>query len=101
MSDIVEAASLIKKDLGLDPSELSGLKASYASLKQMLVPILNYLLDNDMPRLLHALYRIDVDEEGLKRVLSAHAPGKIAEALADLIIKRQLKKIEIRKKYSS
>ena len=76
--------------------ELSGME----EFKKWLKIQINYLLDKDFQRLLLSLYRIDVSEEKVKSILAESEPGDLAEKITDLIIERQLKKLEIRKKYS-
>ena len=59
------------------------------------------LLNHDIERLLHTLYRVDVPEAKVKYVLSSVDPDLIDTALTELIIDRIREKIETRKKYSS
>lgn len=67
-------------------------------LRELLTTQISRMLDHDFERLLQAMYRIDVDEQDFKTVLAGSTP--VAPALADLVLERELKKIEIRKKYS-
>ncbi len=53
-----------------------------------------------MSKLLNILYRIDLPEEKVKVVLAEADSGLIANELTDLIIARQLQKVESRIKYS-
>ena len=95
-----EAIPLIIKDLSLEQESLPSKVNDLGELKAKLIPIINYLLDTDFNRLLNALYRIDVDESKVKQILATGLPGLIPENLADIIIKRVLQKVELRKKYS-
>ncbi len=61
---------------------------------------IKFLLDTDMERLLHTLYRIDVAESKVRKILSETDPDLIDMALAELIIERIQQKIETRRKYS-
>ena len=63
-------------------------------LKEQLVFFINYLLLNDFNRLVHALYRVDVNEEKLKTILRDNPQTDSAEIIADLLIQRQQQKIE-------
>jgi antitoxin component HigA of HigAB toxin-antitoxin module len=72
-----------------------------AELKEKLAQIISYLLDHDFEKLLWILYRIDVDEEKAKHLLSQHLPDQAPEILADLIIQRQIKKDELKKQFNS
>lgn len=62
---------------------------------------LHYLLDHDMPGLLQALYRMDVDEGRVKEVLAITHPDNMSTELTLLIWERARQKIETRKKYRS
>jgi len=50
--------------------------------------------------LLQLLYRIDVDEKKIRYYLEENRNEDSASVLADMIIKRQLQKIESRKDFS-
>lgn len=68
--------------------------------RTQLVAAINNLLHNDFSKLLQILYRIDVDENKLKRALfESTLPA--AEIIADLIIERMLQKIHFRKMYQN
>lgn len=97
--DVIQTASLIQKDLSLDQDDLPASVATLDELKSKLVPVITYLLDKDMNRLLNALYRIDINETKVKQVLTLGTPGNIATELAALIIERELQKVITRKKY--
>lgn len=75
--------------------------SSQDELKGKLAEIIAYLLDHDFEKLLWILYRIDVDEEKAKELLSKHLPEQAPEILADLIIQRQLKKEELKLQFKS
>ncbi len=70
-------------------------------LRNLLIEKIRYLLDEDFEKLLNALYRIDVNEEKLKKLLDDFSQTDPAIVIADTIIARQAQKIESRKKYSS
>ena len=57
------------------------------------------LLRNDFSRLIQILYRLDVNEEKLKRQLKANQEVEAAEIIAGMIIDRQLQKLETRRKF--
>ena len=86
---------LIVKDLGLNVEEdvkIEGLE----KLKKWLTQEIMILMERDFQKLLQILYRIDVNEQKAKKAFSATNP---ASALAELIIERELQKVESRKKY--
>jgi len=62
---------------------------------------LKFLLDNDMERLLHTLYRVDVAERRVREVLATSPPDQIDTALTELVLERVEEKMETRRKYGS
>jgi|GEM_PF-302534 len=72
---------------------------STASFKQTLTDIIAFLIDHNFEKLLWILYRIDVDEEKAKSLLSKHIPEEAPAILAELILQRQLKKEEFKKQF--
>lgn len=67
-------------------------------LKAYLTSQIAWMLDHAFERLLQAMYRIDVAEQKFKAALTG--PDPVAAALADLVLEREIKKIEIRRKFS-
>jgi len=77
------------------------LKASSMSqLHDLITQRIVYLLLNDMEKLLNILYRIDVNEKKVKNAFAQNDPKKIAPLLAELVIERELEKVETRKRFS-
>ena len=74
-------------------SDLSGF------LPLLATHILN-LLRTDPNSIVNMLYQIDVSESKAKEAFLLINDTQIAHKLAELIIERQLQKIELRKKYS-
>jgi len=65
-----------------------------------LVNVVEQLLQKDFPRLIHVLYRLDVDEAKLKAELKGNQSNQsTAELIADMIIERQRQKQEMRKRF--
>lgn len=72
----------------------------FEQLREQLSVYFNDLIQTDFEKLVFLLYRIDVDEARM-RALLAHKEGEdTAGLIADLVIERQLQKIESRRKYS-
>jgi len=69
-------------------------------LKKHLRGKISELLDNDYEKLISILYRIDVDEDKLNELFGSKSRESIPGRLADLIIERQLQKINIRNMYA-
>lgn len=57
------------------------------------------MLEGNYNLLINTLYRIDISERKLSELFSARNRESIPEKLADLIIERQIEKINYRKKY--
>ncbi len=55
------------------------------------------LISNDFEKLVNLLYRIDVDESKLRYLLSLHQNEDSAKIIAEMIINRQLQKIQFRR----
>ncbi|MER2996267.1 hypothetical protein [Pontibacter populi] len=60
-----------------------------------------HLLQTDLNRLLHILYRIDVDERHVKQAMLLPSEPEMADRIAQLIIKRELQKAQTRFIYRS
>lgn len=81
--------------LPLSPDDMQ----DYNQLKNFLTEKLRGMLDSNFNLLVNTLYRIDVNEEKLNVLFGSKNRFDIPSALADLIIERQLQKIQFRKKY--
>ena len=102
--DVKQSTELIIKHFGIESKEFfpeNEQNFQFEELLKNFTRIISYLLEKDMTRLLNGLYRIDVNEEDFKKVLFESDSDKVAESVAKLIIERELKKVEFRKKYSS
>ena len=74
---------------------------SVKEMRNQLILLINELINKDFHSLIQLLYRIDVSEKKIRAYLSEKPNEDAACVLADLIIERQLQKIETRKKFSS
>jgi hypothetical protein len=93
--------SIIKNHFSINESELILQDFTAAELEIKLSKILSSLLNQDMERLLHAFYRIDLDEQLFKKILTEEAPDNISLKLAQEVIKRELEKVKTRENYRS
>jgi orotate phosphoribosyltransferase-like protein len=98
-NDIAEVSILIRRDFNLGNEELVQ-QTTMDELKVRLTQIVTYLLDKDFEKFLHAMYRMDINEEKLKVALASDPPEQVAPNVAQLIIQRELQKVETRRKYS-
>ncbi|HUZ60788.1 MAG TPA: hypothetical protein VMU83_18600 [Hanamia sp.] len=75
-------------------------KDKVEKIRVQLIDLINELINKDFHALLQLLYRIDVDEKKIRYYLEENRNEDSASVLADMIIKRQLQKIESRKDFS-
>jgi len=66
-----------------------------------LAAYLNQLILADFEKLVSLLYRIDVSENKLKKMLAEHKDSDAGKIIAQLIIDRQIQKIQLKKQMSS
>lgn len=84
----------------VSPNEVEAFD-SYEQLRNWLIENIEWLLDKDFERLLSILYRIDVSEIRVRKLIEQNEGEDAAGIMADLILERQAQKIESRKKYST
>lgn len=87
--------ALIVRDFALDADD----QPDWAAVRVALAAKVAEMLDRNPSLLMSILYRIDVLERHVKRVLQQSAPDQMALDLADLIIERQQQKARIRAYY--
>lgn len=89
-------------DLILDINQSLGLELpqtiSAEKLRSDLVDHINHLINHDFEKLVSLLYRIDVNERKMRSLLEQQQGENAAGLIADLVIERQLQKIESRKR---
>lgn len=95
-NDLNIVHQLTIKDLGIIPNTKI-VVSDFDKLKEWLAYEIRILLDRDLQKLLNMLYRIDVNEQKAKEAFTDLNP---AMKLAELIIEREIQKVETRKKYS-
>lgn len=99
-----DTAKQIIKDFGIEGIDIrfSGdPDSAYIELFSQIEPHVLRLLWDDVRKLQQLLYRIDLSERQVTEALKG-APGKTPPAmLTDLIIKRELQKVVIRRFYSN
>ena len=91
-----EIINLIKKELSIDLPENIVLN----ELAIILSAYINELVQTDFQKLVFILYRIDVNETKLKKILKQNPGEDSGRIIADLIIERQLQKIKSRQQFS-
>lgn len=92
-----ELIRLINSELATELPE----KNSYEEIHAELSDYINNLIKSDFDRLLAYLYRIDVNEQKLKKLLQQFPQEDAGNIIASLIIERQEQKIKTRQLFSS
>ncbi len=88
--------SAIVKELGMIET-----KNNSSPDKQLLVDRINELINSDLQKLVSILYRMDVDEDKLKLLLTNNPGTDAGIIIADLMIEREAQKLESRKETRS
>ncbi|MBE0644793.1 MAG: hypothetical protein IH600_11985 [Bacteroidetes bacterium] len=86
-------------DLDVDAGDESALLHA-DDIRAALIARIAALLSRDPERLMHILYRVDVEERKVQRIFRELPPAEMAAALADLIIDRQRAKAATRARYT-
>ncbi len=99
---VIEVTETISKDF--DKAGISSVISSEGiddleELKRHLTRKITELMDTNYEKLLNILYRIDINERKLDELFSSKNRDYIPAQLADLIIERQLQKINFRNMY--
>ncbi|MGH2565124.1 MAG: hypothetical protein ACRDE5_11460 [Ginsengibacter sp.] len=71
------------------------------TIRFQLINLINELIKNDFPSLIQLLYRIDVEEKKLKKLLQDNPGSDAATIIADIIIKRQIQKVITKKQFKA
>lgn len=92
----------LKKDFevsGCDVDFIQNLPSDFLSLKRVLSEQLNKLGKSSTSKLPELLYRIDLSEQQIKRRTQQAIQENFDDLLAELIIKRILQKVILKKTY--
>jgi hypothetical protein len=68
-------------------------------LKERIIDLLNDLIAKDFDQLIQLLYRVDVSENKLKKLLHDHPETNAAILITELLIERQLEKIKTKQSF--
>ncbi len=74
---------------------------SMEDLKRALRSKIDSLLQDDMHALVQLMYRLDINESKFHNAMSAQNSDERVNALTDLIIERELQRVEFRNKYQN
>jgi hypothetical protein len=97
--DKKQVMELISQDFCIEKHHFLSEPANVEAIRNWLKSILDHLLENDFERLLNAMYRLDIDESKFQEVLSGVYGNDVSGKLAEIIIERELRKVETRKRY--
>ena len=72
---------------------------AYEELFDQIQPHIDKLINSNQPKFLGILYRIDINEEQIKKAINDNLSEPFSHIITDLVIKRELQKVVIRKQY--
>jgi hypothetical protein len=93
----------LKKDFescGIDSAFTDGLPAGYDALRKILLTQVEKLFVTGSQYFAGLLYRVDISEKQLARYSNEHQELNLAETITELIIKRTLQKVILKKRFS-
>ena len=70
------------------------LQATEANFVELLTDKINYLIINNFNKLIYILYRADINEQKLNKLLAENKKEDAGKIIAALFIQRQLEKIK-------
>lgn len=101
MEDSEELIRILSANFGLTLSEnqLDSESEYFKYIQKKLAHRIEHFISTDLDKLLQALYRIDVDQRLTDQAFELGELQKISLKIAELIINRQLQKIQYAKKF--
>jgi len=94
---VIEVAEALHQ-YNLLPSPTAG---NFEQLHRAIAAEINFLITSDFSRLISILYRLDISEKKLKDYLQLPGDTPAGKVIAEMIIERQLEKIESRRKFKN
>ena len=73
---------------------------SNGEIRRQLSVAINEMILSDFDKLVMLLYRLDINETKLRKILNENPSQDAGNMIADLIIERQLEKIKSRQQFS-
>ncbi len=71
-----------------------------SEIRRRLSVAINEMILSDFDKLVMLLYRLDINETKLRKILNENPSNDAGNIIADLIIERQLQKIKSRQQFS-
>jgi hypothetical protein len=94
-----QIVQLLSGDFSMDEYHFLILQDGNRELREKVKSVIDHLLQSDFEKLLHIMYRLDIDESLFKAVVSGTYGNDVSGKLADIVLERELKKMETRKRY--
>ncbi len=95
MSESQEVFDIVAGNFELEERDVISIKDLHFILSERI----RELLDKNVEKLIHILYRIDISQKKTDNIFNNPFKDEIAEQLASAVIERQLEKIETRNKF--
>lgn len=102
-----ETAQQIIKDFGMVGLKIprvlwaGNTNNAYAELFSQILPLIDKLQKENFQKFYILMYRIDISERQIKKAVEQTKDKSFSEVVTDLILKRELLKVVIRKNYSA
>ena len=97
-----DTANQVIKDFdmfGLEITFSGNAYNAYEELFEQIHPHMEKLITGNRQKFMGILYRIDLSEEQIKKAINENYSEPFSEIITDLVIKRELQKVVIRKQY--
>lgn len=98
-----DTARQIIKDFGMAGLEIkfSGNAVNaYAELLSQILPLVDKLQQENFQNFYNLMYRIDISEQQIKKAVETTKDKSFSEIVTDLILKRELLKVVMRRSFS-
>jgi hypothetical protein len=90
---------MMKHDIVHIVNDAFSMEATEINFVEFLTEKINHLIVNDFNRLIYILYRADINEQKLNKLLSENKKEDAGKIIAALFIQRQMEKIKLRQSY--
>jgi hypothetical protein len=101
--DLIKAtADQIIKDFDMFGMEVRFSGSAYNAYEELfnqIEPHIKKLIDSNHSKFMGILYRIDLNDEQIRKAVNDNSSESFSEIITDLIIKRELQKVVIRNHY--
>ena len=101
---IKDTANQIIKDFdmfGLEIKFSGNAYNAYEELFEQIEPKINQLINTNQSKFMRVLYRIDLSDVQINKAINENSSETFSAIISDLIIKRELQKVVIRKQFNN